>query len=240
MGGPDIAAKLVEALRRTDGKPDLRPVHAIGISATGYFEASDIARDYCTAEHFQGRRVSVTVRFSNGSGCAVVHDGWSDVRGMATRFHLSSGPATDLIAMTLTAFFAPTPETFLDFAIAAKPTPVKRESPCRKLLDLLELKLPLRNPYPGETISPDAGAIRFADQNDYAKLAVSQAATYRRAGELSPRGLSRRPYVHCHCARQDASLGSLQLATRLRRSEHQNHGSGNRPIPAEGSSQSAR
>ena len=176
MGDPDIAAKLVEALRRPDGRADLRPVHAIGIGATGYFEASDIARDYCTAEHFQGRRVSVTVRFSNGSGCAVVHDGWSDVRGMATRFHLTSGPATDLIAMTLTAFFAPTPETFLDFAIEAKPTPVKRELPCRKLRDLLELKLPLRNPYPGETISPDAGAIRFADQNDYAKLAVAQAA----------------------------------------------------------------
>jgi catalase len=131
MGGPDIAAKLVEALRRTDGKPDLRPVHAIGISATGYFEASEVARDYCIAEHFQGDRVRVIVRFSNGSGCAVVHDGWSDVRGMATRFHLSSGPATDLIAMTLSAFFAPTPETFLDFAIAAKPTQVKRESICR-------------------------------------------------------------------------------------------------------------
>ena len=177
MGGPDIAAKLVEALRRTDGKPDLRPVHAIGISATGYFEASDIARDYCTAEHFQGRRVSVTVRFSNGSGCAVVHDGWSDVRGLATRFHLSEDKTTDLIAMTLNAFFAPTPETFLDFAIAAKPAPVTRETPWRKFLDLLELMLPLRNPYPGETITPDAGAIRFADQNDYAKLAVSQAAT---------------------------------------------------------------
>ena len=53
---------------------------------------------------------------------------------------------------------------------------MKRESPWRKLLDLLQLKLPLRNPYPGETISPDAGAMRFADQNDYAKLAVSQAA----------------------------------------------------------------
>ena len=51
-----------------------------------------------------------------------------------------------------------------------------RESPWRKFLDLLQLTLPLRNPYPGETISPDAGAIRFADQYDYAKLAVFQAA----------------------------------------------------------------
>src|SRR3984957_11014116 len=159
MGGPDIAAKLVEALRRPDGKLDLRPVHAVGIGATGYFEASDVARDYCIAKHFQGGQIPVTARFSNGSGCAVPHDGWSDVRGLATRFHISKDESTDLIAMTLTAFFAPTPETFLDFAIAAKPTPVTQESPWRKFLDLLELMLPLRNPYPGEKISPDAGAI---------------------------------------------------------------------------------
>ena len=88
MSGPDIAEELVEALRRPDGRADLRPVHAIGIGATGYFEASDIARNYCIAKHFQGGRIPVMVRFSNGSGCAVVHDGWSDVRGMATRFHL--------------------------------------------------------------------------------------------------------------------------------------------------------
>src|SRR5277367_6371728 len=173
---PDIAEELVKALHRPDGSADLRPVHSIGIGATGYFEASDVARDYCIAEHFQGGRIPVKVRFSNGSGCAVPHDGWSDVRGMATRFELANGATTDLIAMTLPEFFTPTPESFLDFSIAANPAPVTRESPWRKFLDLLQLTLPLPNPYPGETISPDAGAIRFADQNDYAKLAVSQAA----------------------------------------------------------------
>jgi catalase len=173
---PDIAEKLVKVLRRPDGSEKLRPVHAIGIGATGYFEPSDVARDYCIAEHFQGERIPVKVRFSNGSGCAKPHDGWSDVRGMATRFELANGATTDLIAMTLPEFFAPTPEAFLDFAIAAKPVPVTRESPWRKFLDLLHLTLPLPNPYPGETISPDAGAMRFADQNDYAKLAVFQAA----------------------------------------------------------------
>jgi catalase len=175
-GDPEIAEKLVKALHRPDGRPDLRPVHAIGIGATGYFEASDVARDYCIAEHFQGGRIPVIVRFSNGSGCAVPHDGWSDVRGMATRFELANGATTDLIAMTLPEFFAPTPETFLDFCFAAKPTRVKREAAWQKILDLLSLTPPLRNPYPGETISPDLGAIRFADQNDYAKLAVFEAA----------------------------------------------------------------
>ena len=96
---------------------------------------------------------------------------------MATRFHLAGGAATDLIAMTLAEFFTPTPETFLNFAVASKPAPYLRESPWRKILDMLMLKLPLRNPYPGETISPDAGAIRFADQNKFAQLAVFEAAS---------------------------------------------------------------
>jgi len=173
---PDIAEKLVKELRRPDGSDKLRPVHAIGIGATGYFEASAVARDYCVAEHFQGGRVPVKVRFSNGSGCAEPHDGWSDVRGMATRFELANGSTTDLIAMTLPEFFAPTPEGFLEFAKEAKPVQMPREPPWRKFLDLLHLTLPQRNPYPGEKISPDPGAIRFADKYDYAKLAVSQAA----------------------------------------------------------------
>ena len=36
--------------------------------------------------------------------------------------------------------------------------------------------LPLPDPYPGQNDSPNAGAIRFADRNDYAQLAVFQAA----------------------------------------------------------------
>jgi catalase len=44
MDDPSIAEKLVEALARPDGCPKLRPVHAIGIGATGYFVASDVAR----------------------------------------------------------------------------------------------------------------------------------------------------------------------------------------------------
>jgi catalase len=176
MDDPGIAEKLVDALVLPDGSPDLRPVHAFGIGATGYFEASDVARKVCIAEHFQGERIDVTVRFSNGSGSAIQHDGWSDVRGMATRFHLAGGRATDLIAMTLPEFFTPTPETFLDFTGAARPAPVTRESPWRKFLDMLHLTPPLPDPPPGQTVSPNAGAIEYADQNGFAQLAVFQAA----------------------------------------------------------------
>ncbi|MBK0328418.1 catalase [Rhodobacteraceae bacterium F11138] len=177
MSDPGLAETLVQALRRPDGSTDLRPVHSVGIGASGSFAASHVAANYCTATHFQGGQIPVSLRFSNGSGCAVAHDGWSDVRGMATRFHLPDGAATDLIAMTLPEFFAPTPETFLDFARAAAPAPFKTWSPWQKIRALLKLTIPMRDPYPGETIRPDEGAMRFADQNGYAQLGVFQAAT---------------------------------------------------------------
>ncbi|HEY6517861.1 MAG TPA: catalase [Roseiarcus sp.] len=174
----NIAGRLVDALVLPDGRPDLRPVHAIGIGATGFFTAAEVASRYCVAEHFrsEGDRIPVSVRFSNGSGSASEHDGWSDVRGMATRFHLPSGAATDLVAMTLPEFFTSTPEAFLDFAIAAKPAPVKVESPWRKILDMAQLMQPLPNPYPGQKASPVAGAIGYADRNARSQLAVMQAA----------------------------------------------------------------
>lgn len=177
MDDPNIAEKLVEVLQRSDGDTSLRPVHTFGVSATGFFEPSPIAGNFCVAEHFKAEKTNVIVRFSNGSGSATIRDGWSDVRGMAVRFHLSDGSDTDLIAMTLPEFFAPTPEAFLEFALEAAPAPYEGQSPWKKILELLHLRLPERDPYPGETISPDAGAIRFADKNAYAQLGVLQAAT---------------------------------------------------------------
>ncbi|WP_298937764.1 catalase [uncultured Ruegeria sp.] len=176
MGDSGIAEKLVEVLQRPDGDTALRPVHTIGISATGYFKPSPIAQNFCIAEHFREKKTDVIVRFSNGSGAATVRDGWSDVRGMAVRFHLSDKSDTDLIAMTLPEFFSPTPEDFLAFAEKAKPKPYKGETPWQKIFNYLHLILPKRDPYPGETISPDEGAIEFADQNAHAQLGVVQAA----------------------------------------------------------------
>lgn len=172
----NLAEKLVKVLHRPDGDLALRPVHTIGISATGFFQPSPIAQNFCIAEHFRTERTDVIVRFSNGSGAAQVHDGWSDVRGMAVRFHLSDDRDTDLIAMTLPEFFSPTPEDFLDFAEAAKPRPYDGETPWQKIWNYLHLMLPKRDPYPGETISPDDGAIEFADKNAHAQLGVLQAA----------------------------------------------------------------
>lgn len=158
-----------------DHAPGTRPVHTIGIAVTGSFVASDVARSYCSAEHFQGHRVATTVRFSNGSGSPTKHDGWPDVRGMATRFHLSNDAATDLIAMTLGEFFTRDVEAFLAFTRASRPVAVRPEGSWRKILDMLKLTPPLPDPMPGETTSAAAGMLNYANRHSFAQLAVFTA-----------------------------------------------------------------
>jgi catalase len=177
MDDPGIAAKLVEALDASfpDGRQDLRPVHTFGIGATGFFEASDVARDYSIAEHFQGQQIRIVARFSNGSGSGVQHDGWSDVRGLAIRFQLANGAAADLIAMTLNEFFTPTVETFLKFSPATIPIAAERESTWLKIFDMLRLILPMDDPYPGQKTEAVTGALKFANNHSYAQLPVFQA-----------------------------------------------------------------
>ncbi len=171
-------AELVDAIIADfpDHRAGTRPIHTIGVGVEGYFEASDVARSYCRAEHFGGQRVPVSVRFSNGSGSPVQHDGWNDVRGMATRFHLSD-QATDLIAMTLNGFFVRTTKEFIEFTSAARPRPVRKETPWQKIKDMLQLIVPLRDPYPGETASGDAGTLEYANARPFAQLAVFQAGS---------------------------------------------------------------
>jgi catalase len=178
MVDPSVAKRLVQAIIDNLPKPvpGQRPVHTLGIGVKAKFVASDVARTYCTAEHFQGQTVDVSVRFSNGLGGPDRHDGWSDVRGMAVRFHLSEGLGSDLIATTLGEFFVRNVDDFFEFSRIAKLAPCQRETWWRKLGDLLQLKLPRRNPYPSETESVDAGALRYANMHRFAQLGVFQVA----------------------------------------------------------------
>jgi len=175
---PLLAKQLVDAVEADfpDHKPGTRPIHTIGVGVEGYFEASDVAKTYCIAEHFQGQRVPVSVRFSNGSGSPAQHDGWSDVRGMATRFHLKDG-ATDLIAMTLGEFFVRTVEEFFDLTTAARQTPVTKPSLWEKFLAIIQFKVPPPDPYPGQKASGDAGTLAYANTHRFAQLAIVQAGS---------------------------------------------------------------
>jgi catalase len=170
------AERLVQAIHDNLPAPvgDRRPVHTIGMGVTGEFVASDVARTYCIAEHFQGQPVPVSMRFSNGLGGLVEHDGWSDVRGMAVRFHLADGLASDLIATTLGEFFVRNVEDFFEFSNIAKLQPYQRRHWLLKIFDYLQLKVPPRNPYPNETVSVDAGALDYANRHRFSQLGIFQ------------------------------------------------------------------
>ena len=158
-----------------DGK--LRPVHTVGIGASGIFIPSDVAKDFCRAEFFVTARTAVTLRFSNGLGDAEPHDSWNDVRGLAVRFHLSDGSAADLLAMTLPEFFTRTVETFGPFAEKTAPVDVTRSSAWRKLLDMLCLIRPLDDPPPNRIKSGEGPAVVFADEHPECRLAMFHAAS---------------------------------------------------------------
>ncbi len=178
MAERDMARHLVDAViaDSPDHKRGTRPAHTIGIGVKGHFRASPVARDWCVAEHFCGREVEASVRFSNSSGSPVQHDGWSDARGMATRFHLSGGGATDLLAMTLREFFSATPEDFLAFAQAAIPRPVEPPRPWRKIADMLRLFPPLPDPYPGQRTSSVGGSMAYSGLHSASQLAAFDAS----------------------------------------------------------------
>lgn len=173
------AERLVNAIHKNLPSPvgKKRPVHTIGMGVKGEFVASDVARTYCIAEHFQGRRVDVSIRFSNGLGGLIEHDGWSDVRGMAVRFHLSDGLASDLIATTLGEFFVRHVDDFFEFSDVAKLRPYTRRHWLLKIFDYLQLKVPRRNPNPNETESVDEGALEYANRHRFAQLGIFQVGT---------------------------------------------------------------
>ena len=174
-----VAKRLVEVIiaNLPAPVPGKRPVHTIGVGVKGEFVASDVARTYCVAEHFNGQTIRVSARFSNGLGGLEQHDGWSDVRGMAVRFHLPDGTASDLIATTLGEFFVRDVADFFEFAEVAKLEPYRRRHWLLKIADFLQLKVPPRNPYPNETQSVDAGALRYADRHRFSQLGIFQVAS---------------------------------------------------------------
>jgi catalase len=176
MVDKSTATRLVQAIidNLEQPVPGRRPVHTIGVGAKGEFVASDVASTYCTAEHFNGQPVPVSMRFSNGMGGPKQHDGWSDVRGMAVRFHLSDGTGSDLIATTLGEFFVRNVRDFFAFSEVAKLEPYRRRHWLRKIGDYLQLKVPPRNPYPNETTNVNAGALRYANRHRFSQLGIFQ------------------------------------------------------------------
>jgi catalase len=97
--------------------PGFRLAHAKGLVCEGVFEASPEAAQWSRAAHFSAKSVPVVVRFSNGTGVPQIPDGdpHSNPKGIAIRFQLPGGAATDIIANGQSGFPAGTPADFVAF-----------------------------------------------------------------------------------------------------------------------------
>jgi catalase len=120
----DFSERIVDTMNAIHGThPGFRAVHAKGQCCKGSFAATAEAAALCRAAHFQEEEVTVTVRFSNGSGRPSRADGARDERGMAIKFHLPDGTTTDIVSLTLPVFFVRTPEDFFVFLQTQVPDP---------------------------------------------------------------------------------------------------------------------
>lgn len=127
------AKQLVEAVHRDSGgiSAGFRAAHAYGRIYAGTFTATLVAKTLSRAAHFQGAPVPVTARLSGTSGNP--EEKPTNVVAMATKFYLPDGTVTDLIGITLPAFFARTPEEFLAFAAARTADPKTGQPDLAKL-----------------------------------------------------------------------------------------------------------
>ncbi|MEU7906756.1 catalase [Actinoplanes sp. NPDC049118] len=120
-----------------------RVVHARGVTAYGYFEASGrwgdrpIA-DFTRAGLFQeaGRRTDVAVRFSTVIGGRDSSEAARDPRGFAVKFYTADGN-WDLVGNNLGVFFIRDAIKFPDVIHALKPDPVDFEQKPNRIFDFM-------------------------------------------------------------------------------------------------------
>lgn len=105
--------RAIDRLRAAFGGPGgYRTLHAKGRFYTGTFTATPEATALCRAAHLDGAPHEVTVRWSNAGG-EPRPDRKPDIRGMAVKFHLPDGSATDLLGQTSPRFPTDDPELFV-------------------------------------------------------------------------------------------------------------------------------
>jgi catalase len=124
VGSDDLSTRLVDSLQAVYGvHPGYRAAHAKGVLCAATFTPTPHAAALTKAAHLAGPAVRAHVRFSNGSGDPHAPDAARDGRGMAVKFYLPSASTTDVVALSLPAFFARTPEDLLAFNEARRIDP---------------------------------------------------------------------------------------------------------------------
>ncbi len=113
----------IEAVHEFGGEhPGYRALHAKGSMFHGTFTATPEASKLSRAVHLDGRTVPALIRFSNGAPEPDQADNKPGVRGMAVKLSMPDGSTTDISAQTARLFTSSTPEGFVEFLKAAKPS----------------------------------------------------------------------------------------------------------------------
>ena len=118
-----ISERLVDGLNANFGvHPGFRAAHAKGVLCAAMFEPKAEAVGLSRAAHLAAGAQRAHVRFSNGSGNPDTPDAARDGRGIALKVYSPVG-TTDIVGLSLPAFFTRTPEDLLEFNLARRPDP---------------------------------------------------------------------------------------------------------------------
>lgn len=119
----DLADSAIAAMREAFGEHEGRVVHVKGGWAEGTFTATPEGGSLCRAPFLNGEPVRALVRFSNGGGNPVAHDGDGGGRGIAVKLYLNDGARTDLLGISVPVFTSRTPADFVAYVRLARKDP---------------------------------------------------------------------------------------------------------------------
>jgi catalase len=122
-----FAKDVIDAVVSESGATGLRALHAKGTLCAATFTPTPEAAALSRAAHLTGGPLRAHVRFSNGSGVVGADYAPREGRGMALKLYLPDGSTTDVVAVTLPAFFVRTPEAFMEFVQARQADPATGE-----------------------------------------------------------------------------------------------------------------
>jgi catalase len=125
--GESLAKTVIDEIVGDGPASGLRALHAKGTLCAATFTPTAAAARLSHADHFAGPTLRAHVRFSNGSGVIGADYAPREGRGMAVKIYLVDGATTDIVAVSLPAFFVRTPEDFLEFVRARQPDPATGE-----------------------------------------------------------------------------------------------------------------
>ncbi|MDQ1511977.1 MAG: catalase [Actinomycetota bacterium] len=118
-----LAREAIDAMHDAFGEHDGRVVHVKGGWAEATFTATPEGGALCRAPFLRGTPVPALVRFSNGGGNPVVHDGDRGGRGIGVKLQLDDGARTDLLGISVPVFTSRTAEDFVAYVRLARRDP---------------------------------------------------------------------------------------------------------------------